>query len=154
MQYFDYDQQDSANSSDEKITVLGSLSEDEWQMVIRSARSIEFSPGELLLKAGESDDALYIMVSGEVEVVSTNSFGFVKRIACISEGSVFGELAFFDGQPRSASIRAISNGQVLRLSRHGFDQIAAWNPKLAQQFLFDLGRILAYRFRNESPYKI
>jgi CRP-like cAMP-binding protein len=94
------------------------------------------------------------MVSGDVEVVSTNSFGFVKKIASISEGSVFGELAFFDSKPRSASIRAISRGQVLRISRQGFDQIAAWNPKLAQQFLFDVGRILAYRFRNESPYKI
>ncbi len=154
MQYFDYEQNGTDSDKAEKITVLDGLSEDEWQMVIRSARSIEFLPGDLLLKAGESDDALYIMVSGEVEVVSTNSFGFVKRIACITEGSVFGELAFFDSKPRSASIRAISKGQVLRLSRQGFEQIAAWNPKLAQQFLFDLGRILAYRFRNESPYKI
>lgn len=154
MQYFDYNQNDSETSTEENITVFNGLSEDEWQMVIQNARSIEFSPGDLLLKASESDDALYIMVSGEVEVVSTNSFGFVKRIASIAEGSVFGELAFFDSKPRSASIRAITNGQVLRVSRHGFDQIAAWNPKLAQQFLFDLGRILAYRFRNESPYKI
>ncbi|MBT3723749.1 MAG: cyclic nucleotide-binding domain-containing protein [Gammaproteobacteria bacterium] len=154
MQYFDYNENDSESSAAENITVFSGLSEDEWQMIIQNSRSIEFSPGDLLLKAGESDDALYIMVSGDVEVVSTNSFGFVKKIASISEGSVFGELAFFDSKPRSASIRAISRGQVLRISRQGFDQIAAWNPKLAQQFLFDVGRILAYRFRNESPYKI
>ncbi len=154
MQYFDYNQSDSKDDTADNITVFDGLSEDEWQMIIQNARSIEFKPGDLLLKAGESDDALYIMVTGTVEVVSTNSFGFVKRIASITEGSVFGELAFFDNKPRSASIRAISPGQVLRISRHGFAQIAAWNPKLAQQFLFDLGRILAYRFRNESPYKI
>lgn len=154
MQYFDYNQSEAAETSAEVITVFNGLSEDEWQMIIQNARSIEFRPGDLLLKAGESDDALYIMVTGTVEVINTNSFGFVKRIASIAEGSVFGELAFFDNQPRSASIRAITPGQVLRISRHGFEQIAAWNPKLAQQFLFDLGRILAYRFRNESPYKI
>jgi CRP/FNR family transcriptional regulator, cyclic AMP receptor protein len=108
----------------------------------------------MLLKAGESDNSLNIVVSGQVEVINPNSFGILKRIATIGEGSVFGELAFFDGQPRSASIRAITEGQLLRLSRKGFDRIAAWNPSLAQQLLFDLGRILAYRFRSESPYKI
>ncbi len=154
MQYFDYNQGEKDPLAAENITVFNGLTEDEWQMIIQNARSIEFKKGDLLLKAGESDDALYIMVSGQVEVITNNSFGFVKRIACIAEGSVFGELAFFDNQPRSASIRAISTGQVLRISRHGFEQIAAWNPKLAQQFLFDLGRILAHRFRNESPYKI
>lgn len=154
MQFFDYNEGDSKAAESEQITVLEGLSEEEWQRVIRYAQSIDFRPGEILLKAGESDDSLNIMVSGQVEVINESSFGFTKRIATIGEGSVFGELAFFDGQPRSASIRAITEGQLLRLSRKGFDQIAAWNPSLAQQFLFDLGRILAYRFRNESPYKI
>ncbi|MBT4449951.1 MAG: hypothetical protein HOC92_09675, partial [Gammaproteobacteria bacterium] len=64
MQYFDY-QNDSETSDAENITVFSGLSEDEWQMIIQNSRSIEFSPGDLLLKAGESDDALYIMVSGD-----------------------------------------------------------------------------------------
>jgi CRP/FNR family transcriptional regulator, cyclic AMP receptor protein len=154
MQYFDYNETEVRDNATEKITILDGLSEEEWQKVIRYAQNVDFKPGDMLLKAGESDDSLNIVVSGQVEVINPNSFGFVKRIATISEGSVFGELAFFDGQPRSASIRAISEGQLLRLSRKGFDRIAAWNPGLAQQLLFDLGRILAYRFRNESPYKI
>ncbi len=154
MRYFDYSESDTQDKPSEKITVLEGLSEEEWQKVIRYAQSIDFKPGMMLLKAGESDDSLNIVVLGQVEVINPNSFGFLKRIATIGEGSVFGELAFFDGQPRSASIRAISEGQLLRLSRKGFDRIAAWNPSLAQQLLFDLGRILAYRFRNESPYKI
>lgn len=154
MQYFDYSETDTQNKPSEKITVLEGLSEEEWQKVIRYAQSVDFTPGMMLLKAGESDDSLNIVVSGQVEVINPNSFGFIKRIATIGEGSVFGELAFFDGQPRSASIRAITEGQLLRLSRKGFDRIAGWNPSLAQQLLFDLGRILAYRFRHESPYKI
>jgi CRP/FNR family transcriptional regulator, cyclic AMP receptor protein len=154
MQYFDYSETDTQNKASEKITVLEGLAEEEWQKVIRYAQSVDFKPGMMLLKAGESDDSLNIVVTGQVEVINPNSFGILKRIATIGEGSVFGELAFFDGQPRSASIRAITEGQLLRLSRKGFDRIAAWNPSLAQQLLFDLGRILAYRFRSESPYKI
>ncbi len=153
MGYFDYDQE-QAQQGAETITVLQGLSEEEWSAVIEQSKPIHFEPGDLLLKAGESDDAVYIIVSGQVEVFGRNNLGINRRIALIDEGSVFGELAFFDRQPRSASIRGTRAGQVLRLSRKGFEQLAAWNPGLARQFLFDLGRILAYRFRNEIPYKI
>lgn len=154
MAYFDYDQNESDEPQVNNLTVLENLSEEEWGMVVRSSQTISFEKNEVLLKAGEVEDAVYIVVSGQVEVISHHSFGRVKSIATIDEGSVFGEVGFFDAQPRSASIRAAKKGQVLRLSKKGFDQISAWNPKLAQQFLFDLGSILAYRFRSEFPYKI
>ena len=154
MKYFDYDAPTTGSTESSQLAVFEGISADEWQGVIQKAQTLEFSAGDLLLQAGETDDAVYILISGQVEVISQNSFGFSKRIALIDEGSVYGELAFFDSKPRSASIRATGGGQVLRLSRKGFDEIAAWNPRLAQQFLFDLGRILAFRFRNEMPYKI
>lgn len=154
MAYFEYEDSGNSDGRDEQITVLEGLSEEEWQMVIRNAQQIPFKQGEVLLQEGEADDAVYIVTSGQVEVISTGAFGRAKRIATIDEGSVFGEVAFFDARPRSASVRAICDGQVLRLSRKGFQQIAAWNPGLSNQFLFDLGSILAYRFRGEFPYKI
>ena len=52
-----------------------------------------------------------------------------------------GEVSFFDANPHSASELAIGDGSVLRPSRKGFEQIAAWHPILAQKFLFDLGSI-------------
>ncbi len=154
MAYFDYDEKGASEAENERITVLEGLSEDEWQMIIRNAQTINFSDGDILLKEGEVDDAVYIVVSGKVEVVGNKAFGRVNSIATIDEGSVFGEVAFFDANPRSASVRATGEGSVLRLSRKGFEQISAWNPSLAQQFLFDLGNILAFRFRSEFPYKI
>lgn len=154
MAYFDYDEDGADGAQNDQITVLEGLSEEEWQMIIRSAQTIPFEKDDILLKEGERDDAVYIVVSGQVEVISGAAFKRIKRLAVIEEGSVFGEVAFFDNKPRSASVRAICAGQVLRLSRKSFDKIAAWNPTLAQQFLFDLGSILAYRFRSEFPYKI
>lgn len=154
MAYFDYDEGGYGKAQNEQITVLEGLSDDEWQMIVRSSRSISFKAGETLLKEGEVDDSVYILVSGKVEVVTARSFGRTSRIATIDEGSVFGEVAFFDNQPRSASVRAIGDGQVLCISRKSFDKISAWNPRLAQQLLLDLGGILAYRFRSEFPYKI
>lgn len=154
MAYFDYNETGDSETSEEQITILDELSEEEWQMIVRSSRNISFKPDDILLKEGEIDDAVYVLVSGKVEVVGSRSFGRVKRIATIDEGSVFGEVAFFDNRPRSASVRAVSEGRVLCITRKSFDQISAWNPSLAQQLLFELGRVLAHRFRSEFPYKI
>ena len=154
MAYFDYNEDSEVDSSGENITILNDLSEDEWQTIVRSARSISFQKNEFLLQEGQADDAVYILVTGKVEVVANRSFGRLKRIATIDEGSVFGEVAFFDKQPRSASVRAITEGRVLRISHKSFDKISAWNPRLAQQLLFEVGGILAYRFRSEFPYKV
>jgi CRP-like cAMP-binding protein len=147
MQYFNYDQ-DESTSSVNNISVLSGLSEDEWEMIIFNSHSIDFLAKEVLLKEGELDNALYILVSGTVEVFGSNLLGGEKILACIEEGSVFGEIAFFDNLPRTASIRSLTSGKVLRISHKSFDKIAAWSPKIAQQLLFDLGKILAYRFRQ------
>lgn len=146
LQYFDYNEDEKTSSPHN--TILNNLTDDEWSMLVRYCNNIEFQEGKLLLKAGEVDNSLYIVISGSVEVLGNNPFGFEKKLAVISAGSVFGELSFFDSQPRSASIRSLTQGQVLRISHNSFDRIAAWNPKLAQQLLFDLGRVIALRFRE------
>ena len=154
MSFFDYESDGSSQQSSEHLTVFDNLSTEDWQVVIANGQRIDFSKGQTLLKQGDVDDALYIVISGKVEVVAGRTFGGDKRLALIDEGSVFGELSFFDSRPRSASVKGASDGNALRLSRKGFDKIAAWNPALARQFLLDLGRILAFRFRTESPVRI
>lgn len=153
MKFFDYASEDDENTSGE-LTVLTGLTDDDWKALVRYAQNIHFSTGDILLNAGETDNGVYILVSGRVEVVGKGSFGAEKSIAEIDEGSVFGELAFFDQQPRSAGIRAITDGDVMHLTQNGFEQLAAWNPTLARQLLFDLGRVLAYRFRRATASSI
>lgn len=70
------------------------------------------------------------------------------QLATFDPGSVVGELAFLDGRPRSAGIRALTDGAMLRLSREAFDQLAARDGELARAILLDLGRILALRLRR------
>ncbi|MCA1671302.1 MAG: cyclic nucleotide-binding domain-containing protein [Actinobacteria bacterium] len=67
-------------------------------------------------------------------------------------GSVFGELSFFDGRPRSALVRAVTDGQLLRLSFDAFEVLSAKEPVLARSVLLDLGRILAARLRSTQAF--
>jgi len=143
---FDYENVNTNQNNLEEITLLGGLSENDWSRVLKILETRQFKEGEYLIRAGDKDDSFYILTSGQVDVV-INSDGGESVLASISEGSVFGEIAFFDGLPRSATIRAQSQGSAVRVTRQNFDTLAAWEPKIARTMLYDLGRILAMRLR-------
>jgi CRP-like cAMP-binding protein len=82
-----------------------------------------------------------------LEVLAEHGRRRTSRIALVGAGSVIGELAFFDGGPRSALVRAVTPAVLAELSPADFNALAAANPGLARRLLFDLGRILAQRLR-------
>jgi CRP/FNR family cyclic AMP-dependent transcriptional regulator len=87
------------------------------------------------------------VLEGQLEVLADRGRRGHRRIASIGAGSVIGELSFFDGQARSALVRAVTPAVLAELSRAEFDALAISNAALARRLLFDLGRILAQRLR-------
>jgi CRP-like cAMP-binding protein len=92
-----------------------------------------------------------MIASGSVEVVVDSPKGR-KTLATIGEGSVFGEMAFFDNSPRSATIVASAPAEVLALQLDRFEQLAAWRPRIAFKLLMDLGRVLSQRLRRANRF--
>ena len=142
MGLFDYSNAADAQESLQEITFLADLSSDDWARVLKIVKSRLFRAGDDLIHAGDKDDSFYILTSGEVEVTIAD-----KVLATIPEGSVFGEISFFDGALRSATIRAKTKGSAVRVTREDLDALAAWEPEIARRMLFDLGRVLAMRLR-------
>ena len=68
----------------------------------------------------------------------------------IDAPSVVGELAFFDGAPRSATLDALTDVQVVRIDLDCFHRLSEAEPELAEAMLMDLARILALRLRMAS----
>lgn len=126
------------------FTFLEHLSTKGWKTLLTHAETVQFSAGQVVVTAGDADEAFYIVTAGSVDVVVP---GTGETLTTIPEGSVFGEISFFDGQPRSASIRASTDGSAIRLTRDGFERLSGWDPVLGRQILMDLGKILALRLR-------
>ena len=63
-------------------------------------------------------------------------------------GAVIGEISFFDGKPRTATVWATKPTQLLRLDFEGWRAFAAAHPALGNELLFALGRALAFRLRR------
>lgn len=127
--------------------ILEGLTPSEWSALLEFVEVRRLPSGARFLNAGEVDRTLYILRAGKVEV-DIDAPGQSKMIATINAGSVFGELAFFDGAPRLASVYALEDCEVLALSYAAFSRLAAWHPRIARELLFDLGRVLSGRLRR------
>jgi CRP/FNR family transcriptional regulator, cyclic AMP receptor protein len=131
--------------------LLSDWRDQDWKQLfqftsIRTARA-----GDALIRRGEPDRTLYFVLQGGLEVIGHSGDGLsMGRLAMVGAGSVLGELAFFDGGPRSAGAWAVNDCEVAAMAP---DQYAAFQqncPTLARELLFALGRILAIRLRRTN----
>lgn len=90
-----------------------------------------FKRSELLVVAGQKSNTLYVILSGKVKVVVTNSSGKELVLATLETGDCIGEMSLLDNQPHSASVVASTTVDVLSLSREGFNSCILHNAKLA-----------------------
>ncbi len=109
----------------------------DWSLLLEHTETRLFRRGETVLATGERDRALYLLVDGWLKAPS----GVVEPIATI------GEAAFLDGRPRAVTVKALTDGELLRLGYDAFEALAARDPGLGREILLDVGRILAARLR-------
>ncbi len=125
--------------------------ETEWRALLAETTSRPFKGSEVVIQHGVPDRSLYFVAAGVLEVGVTYVDGLsMSPIARIGVGSVIGEQSFFDSQPRSANVWAVSDGELLCLTPEKFKHFAAVHPALASGLLFALGRILSLRLRNTT----
>jgi CRP-like cAMP-binding protein len=119
----------------------------DWAKVFGHAEPLRVSAGLAVLQAGERDRGLYLLTEGTLGVRLPREETPFKAIEA---PAVVGELSFFDGLPRSATLEAMTDVEAVRLDPAGFDRLAAEDPDLARTLLLDLARILALRLRMAS----
>ena len=119
----------------------------DWATVFSYAEVRRVDAGLALVQAGEHDRALYLLTEGTVGVRLPRDEGAFKQI---DAPSVLGELSFFDGYPRSATLEAVTDVEVVRIDLAAFDRLHEHEPAIANLMLRDLARILALRLRLAS----
>jgi CRP/FNR family cyclic AMP-dependent transcriptional regulator len=124
----------------------------DWPILEGYVRPVKFRAGQDIIAYGQTDTTLYILTEGEAEVILPNADRSIKQVIDrLEAGTVCGEQAFLDGQPRSAGVRAVTDGQAYLLERPEFDRLQAEHPQVAVTVLLDLvGRTLTGRQRAHS----
>jgi len=153
--FFDYGSESTARPANTALIFLPHCSEQEWEQLLGVAERRAVRAGEIVVRQGEESRAFYIVASGQLEVFLPRPNGQEHIIGDIGALSIFGEQAFFDGLPRSASVRAVQDSEVYAISLERFEVLAGHHPTLARMVLVDLGRIVSLRLRemNALVYK-
>ena len=102
-----------------------------------------FKKGDILLREGEQGDVAYVIESGSVEVLIQRD-GALIQIGTRGPGSIIGEMAMIDDKPRTATIRAIEDCQVLEISRDDFSR----RVDSADPILKMVMRVVMARYRD------
>jgi CRP-like cAMP-binding protein len=113
----------------------------EWVTVPRGAR---------LFRAGEAGDAVYLVVSGRVQIVTERDDGHEVRLGEAGPGESVGEMALLSGESRMATARADEDAELLRLSRTGFEALLAAHPKAMAVFARTMAARLAKAARGRG----
>jgi NTE family protein len=92
---------------------------------------VEVSGGEILLRQHDTGDFLYFVISGRLQAVVTDDRGQSQVIGEIIRGETVGEMAIFSGEPRSATIIALRDSVLVKLSKHAFEQVIAAYPAVS-----------------------
>ncbi len=127
--------------------LFGSENVLENEDIIHLYEEMTLADGEGLIHQGELTTAFYIVKSGELEVVEGTGEGAMK-LAMLMDGDVFGEVSFFDGGERSATVRSRGTTTVYAMSRDNFLQVVRHEPELALRMLVALGRVSAGKMRR------
>jgi predicted acylesterase/phospholipase RssA/CRP-like cAMP-binding protein len=93
---------------------------------------IELPKGTTLFHAGDPGDAMFVIVRGVLEVSVPQSEGPALRLDMLDPGSMVGETALLTGRPRSATVSAVVDSEVISLSKSGFDRLAQGHPGLIE----------------------
>jgi CRP-like cAMP-binding protein len=109
------------------------LGEEEIDRLARWAHAVEKAPGEDLIVEDEAGNSLFIIVSGEVEVL-TGDGRRSKHIATLGPTAVVGEMSLMTGARRSATVRALSHLRALEISDAALAPIVAATPDLVDRF--------------------
>ncbi|MGH8064371.1 MAG: Crp/Fnr family transcriptional regulator [Candidatus Entotheonellia bacterium] len=131
------------------VPLFAELDDQELESIYAIARKRTYPKGSFIFLEGDPGDAFYLILTGEVKVVTQGVDGREFILAVQRAGDFFGEMSLFDGQPRSASVVTTEDATFLILYKPKFlDQV-----KHSAPILFKFLITLCQRFR-ESDMKL
>jgi CRP/FNR family transcriptional regulator, cyclic AMP receptor protein len=122
----------------------------EIQTLLEFTEEVRFKKSEIIADIGEVGEALYFVVEGEAALFQQSSNDMVE-VGRARSGGMIGSMSFFDSQPRSVRIIAMSdNTRLIRLSKVMYQRLRVEHPFIAVNLLEDAIVSLDQLFRHLS----
>ena len=131
--------------------IFNGMTLDERGQVLERLEHLCFSEGETILREGKSTQYLWIIVRGRCQVVKATNTGD-RELAVLESCAIFGEMSFFNPAPHSASVRAVTNVEIMRLSRESYDELEKTGSTAAARIAVNTVKVLAERLQQMDEF--
>jgi CRP/FNR family cyclic AMP-dependent transcriptional regulator len=125
-----------------EIQHLQNLGEAERAALAERIELLSYHPGDAVFEFGDQGHAMYIVRTGEIEIFVKNDQGEKIVLEVSRPGDIFGEISLLDDGPRTASVVAITDVELLRLDRQHFEDYVRLYPPAALNLLSVVARRL------------
>ena len=124
-----------------RVPLLELMPADVRQLVEASFTPVSFGFGEVIVAEGDRADAMFVIQSGTAQVIKAGEHGNDLPLNVLRSGDMFGERSLLDPEPhRTATVRASSPVQALRLDRGKFQALVHTEPEVSRYVQLDLRR--------------
>ena len=128
------------NDVEQSVTICTTLlkediSEDECRILTAAFQLQKLTADEILLREGEQDDALYIVIDGDIVATREAGGGEYVILSHLKPGDIAGAMGFIDGNSHSATLRASKHSHVLTLHRDVLEGMVDAHPQLVYKVM-------------------
>jgi CRP-like cAMP-binding protein len=131
-----------------RVSLFADLTEAELKLLLDDLHPRDFAKDEIIFRQGDTSRELYVVMRGKIRIFKVSPAGAETTIEIFSVGSVMGEFAVVDSEPRSATAKAIEAADVLVMSHDRFLRHMRQMPDLA----LGMTKLLASRVRWTASF--
>lgn len=114
-----------------QVSIFSPLSDDEIEKLANASSSRVYAPGEAIVRMGQEGNSMFVIIRGNVKVQVPEK-SYQKTINKLKENDFFGEMSLLTGEPRSATVIAEEETEVLQIKKEGLKPLFEDNPVLVQ----------------------
>jgi len=126
----------------QKYSLFGGLTEEQIELIIPLMEEEHYSPGAIILLEGAPNDKILFLLEGRVSIIKGKTI-----IYDLAEGNTFGEMEVLDVMPCAATVKAVTDVDVISISNKSFHEIYKNDIKSFSLLLMNLARDVSRRLR-------
>jgi len=124
------------------VPVFSTLVHDDLERIAQFAVPREFEPGEVVFREDDASDTCYVVRDGRARALRTHRDGRTLTLAMFGPGDIFGELALFEDEKRSATVEAIERTTAVAVLGPDMRRLMSEHAEISSRLVIALGRRL------------
>ncbi|MGN6372420.1 MAG: Crp/Fnr family transcriptional regulator [Solirubrobacteraceae bacterium] len=124
------------------VPVFSTLQEDDLRRIAQLAVPRTFDSGQIVFREGDASDTCYVVHSGQARAIREHPDGRTITLASFGRGDIFGELAMFEDERRSATVEAVQPTTVVAVLGPDMRRLMGEHPEISSRLVVALGRRL------------